>query len=351
MSRFRRAMRSERNGVACSLAAAIAVIGGFAAGCGSAPAPSSDNARRTQVVFSNLNAAILSISGTPDGEIIAVGADPKDGLGPYVLRYDGDSWRRLRSGAVGDLWWISVEMIDGSFYMAGTAGKILRYDPQSNEFQQFTLAGGSSMFGVWGTSAQDIWAVGGDLEAEFGGVIWHFDGNEWKLLEDGLPMLYKVWGRASDDAFAVGRLGTVLHFDGLNWTSMGSDTDEPLFTVHGNDSQLVASGGVGGAVLEELSHGTLVNRAAAGTVQMNGVFIGLDGQAVAVGRKASMVFRTPAGWEVQPLGIESQVDFHSVWVDREGGIWTVGGNLTSELNDGIVVYIGTKTVGRSAVVE
>src|SRR5262249_40895209 len=64
-----------------------------------------------KVILDNLPATLLSISGLPpeDGhnhggninyDVYAVGADPGDGRGPFVLRYDHDvaSWRRLDSG-------------------------------------------------------------------------------------------------------------------------------------------------------------------------------------------------------------------------------------------------------------
>ena len=311
---------------------------------------------KARIVFDQLNAAILSVSGTAADDIYAVGADPGDGLGPYVLHYNGQNWRRLESGASGALWWISVEMIGGSFYMAGTQGKVLRFTPADAEFEQFLLPGEPTLFGVWGSSPDDLWAVGGDPDDEdMGGGVWRFDGTAWAAQDlseaapAGLPMLYKVWGRDSNDVYIVGRSGAALHFDGEGWSRVICDTDRTLFTVHGNATQVVASGGVGDAVIAELEEGKFVNHATAGTFQMNGVFIPPAGGGVTVGSKASVAFRTQSGWELQDTGLESPRDLHAVWMDPDGGIWAVGGTLSAALGNGIIIYIGEALVASDVI--
>lgn len=304
-----------------------------------------------QVVFDQLKAAILSVSGTASDDVYAVGADPGDGLGPYVLHYDGAAWKRLVSGASGDLWWVSVNMIDGAFYMAGGEGKVLRYTPANGQFENLAVPGGPSLFGVWGSSSTDLWTVGGYLDdPDAGGVIARFDGQVWTELDlsgiapDGLPTLYKVWGRGPADVYAVGRRGLILHFDGASWSRVSNDTERTLFTIHGNDSEVVATGGAGKAVIAELSAGKFMNRADVDTVQMNGVFIPPQGSGVTVGNQVSVAFQTAAGWELQDIGVDVARDLHAVWLDPDGGIWTVGGNLTASLDQGIVLYMGDEVI-------
>jgi hypothetical protein len=336
-----------------ALGACIAALG-CAVGCASGPDDPAE--RSAQIVFGDLNPALLSVSGTAADDVYAVGADPGDGLGPYVLHYNGRGWRRLDTGTAGELWWISVEMIDGSFYMAGSEGKVLQYNPSSDEFEVTYLPDGLTMFGVWGTGRDDLWAVGGDLEnGDTGGAIWHFDGNAWTLEDvseaapEGLPTLFKVWGRSRDDVYAVGRQGRALHFDGERWTPVETDTAGPFFTVHGNATEVVASGGTGAAIISELSDGAFVNRAAAGTFRMSGVFIPQEGPGVCVGNETSMALRTPDGWELLDTGLDMQRDLHAVWVDPAGGIWAVGGNLSATLDSGILVYVGSDDIGTDVI--
>ncbi len=70
---------------------------------------------------------LLSVSGTSASDVYAVGTDPDDGLGPYVVHFDGQRWTRLNTAASGDLWWIATPMVGDSFFMAGAGGLILRY--------------------------------------------------------------------------------------------------------------------------------------------------------------------------------------------------------------------------------
>lgn len=326
---------------ACCFAA---VLGGQ---CGPTGFPVSGG----QLVFTNLNAALLSVTGTSATNVYVVGADPGDGRGPYVLHYDGQAWERLETGATGDLWWISVAPIGGSYYMVGSNGLILSFRPDTGEFLQHTAPTTDSVFGVWGADSDNIWAVGGDLEnQEGGGFIWRYDGDQWSAVDasaaigDKLPLLYKVWGRSASDVYAVGRTGLILHFDGNTWKQVATDTARTLFTVHGDETDVIAVGGLGDAVIEELEGDAFVNRAPANLLQVNGIYVRGLGEAVAAGNDGTIVKRSAAGWNAVITGFSTTRDFHGAWMDPEGGIWAVGGNLGASLNNGMIAYVGARTI-------
>jgi len=315
-------------------------------------------------VLQNLPGALLSITGTSAADVYTVGADANDGTGPLVLHYNGQAWQRLSTGVAGGLWWISVTPIDGDFYLAGNEGLILRYTPSTGAFQtQATPDSRQTLFGIWGSDSAHIWAVGGDLSnPDAGGVVWRFDGATWHddttIVEAhpaGIPILYKVWGRSANDLYICGRLGSVFHYDGTQWTQVNVDTggldaqDLPLFTVHGNATQVVASGGVLSGVIYELEGDTFENRAGPGLLQMNGVFLQTDGTGVAVGVGGTVAFRGVSGWQLQHPGLNTPLDLHGAWIDPDGGVWAVGGNLTTTLDQGMVVYGGTATVGSTVL--
>lgn len=312
--------------------------------------------RLTQVLRGR-PAALLSITGSSAEDVYTVGADPGDGFGPYVLRYNGVRWRRLETNASGDLWWISVTPIDGVYYLAGANGLILRFDPSNESFEQMTTPGTALLFGVWGTDSTHIWAVGGDPSNEDqGGVVWRYDGTQWtvdtnfaRVRPEGIPTLYKVWGRSENDVYVVGRLGVIFHFDGVRWSQLESNSIRPLFTVHGNDDIAVAVGGVNDGVILEQDAVAFVDRSMPGTLQMNGVFVAPDGKAVAVGVAGALALRTEEGWQVRDTGLDTILDFHSTWIDPEGGIWAVGGLLSGELTQGMLAYGGARTIGSEIV--
>jgi len=310
-------------------------------------------------ILQNLSAALLSITGTSAADVYAVGADANDGTGPMVLHYDGQTWQRLTTGATGGLWWISVTPIDGDFYTAGGAGLILRYTPATGAFQtQVTPSSTPTLFGIWGSDASHIWAVGGDLtKQDTGGMVWRYDGKTWgvdttlaNFRPAGVPTLYKVWGRNDSDLYISGRLGLVLHFDGTQWAQVNVDANDtdlrdlPLFTVHGNATQVAATGGFLNGVIYELAGTTFENRAPLGMPQMNGIFLRPDGTGVAVGVGGAVAFRDANGWTLQRPGLSTPLDLHAAWVDPDGGVWAVGGDL-SNLDHGMVVYGGTAAVG------
>jgi hypothetical protein len=332
---------SLRNIAATLLASAALML----TGCAGAPPDGSGSS--AQLVFNGLNAAILSVAGTAADDVYAVGADVDDGLGPYVLHYNGAQWRRLANKLEGHLWWISVEPIDGAFYLAGTLGKVVRFTSATESFELLETPGEQTFFGVWGTASDSIWAVGGDENDEDrGGVILHFDGTAFTevdvsaIVPDGLPIMYKVWGRAADDVYMVGRLGVILHFDGADWSVVPSDTTRTLFTVHGDATRTMATGGFADAVIVEESGDEFTDTAPPGTPQMNGVHVPAVGAAVVVGNDASVAFRTADGWDVREGLFSTTRDFHACWVDPDGGVWAVGGDLSVSLSDGIVAHIG-----------
>lgn len=308
-------------------------------------------------VLDELPSALLSVSGTSPADVLVVGGDPNDGLGPLVLHYQGDHWERLATGASGDLWWVSVTPIDGDFYMAGDGGLILQYHPGDGTFVRHESPGNEILFGIWGSSASDLWAVGGDRSDEDrGGVIWHFDGSEWSVSDlagvrpEGVPTLHKVWGRAADNIYAVGRAGVVVHFDGERWSPVPNGSVRPLFTVHGNASLTAASGGAFSGALVEEDGASFVDRSPAGLMQMNGVFVPPDGRAVAVGFEGGITLRKSDGWQIADSGLDTILDFHGTWIDPQGGVWAVGGDL-ADMTEGILAYGGKETIGTEVFVS
>ncbi len=301
-------------------------------------------------VLQNLPGALLSISGTAPNDVYAVGADAHDGKGPYVLHYDGSTWNRLDSGvASGNLWWISVTPIDGDFYIAGDNGVILQFDPSSGKFTRAATPDNTvQLYGIWGTAANDLWAVGADAQTQ--AVVWHFDGMMWSAQDvsnvvhpvpsNDPTTLFKVWGTSATDVYAVGQTGLIIHYDGQKWSLIAVVPTVDLFTVHGSGSQLVAVGGfVASGVILEQSGASFVDHAPSGAPEMNGVFVSPNGNVVTVGVGLSVATGDSSGWRLIDDGANEIRDFHGTWVDSQDGIWAVGGNLSSgNMNNGILSY-------------
>src|SRR5258705_12876346 len=103
------------------------------------------------------------------------------------------------------------------------------------------------LFGIWGTSTSDVWAVGNN------GTILHYNGTSWSSVSSGTSeFLFGIWGTSTSDVWAVGDNGTILHYNGASWSSIGSATTDHLAGVWGAGASSVWA--VGG--YRTINHGT-----------------------------------------------------------------------------------------------
>ncbi|MBO6934148.1 MAG: hypothetical protein JJ863_04215 [Deltaproteobacteria bacterium] len=99
----------------------------------------------------------------------------------------------------------------------------------------------SHFMDVHGTSASDVWVVGGGRAAS------HWDGESWTTYDTGGGRnLRAVWAVARDDVWAVGEGGVIVHFDGSSWSRVETGTEALLFDVwaSGDDVWVVGDEGL-----------------------------------------------------------------------------------------------------------
>jgi hypothetical protein len=202
--------------------------------------------------------------------------------------------------------------------------------------------GSATVYGIWGTSPADLWAVGGNVTE--GAFAWRYDGAEWSEAEGFPPVLvrsaslFKVWGSAADDVWLVGTGGVILQYDGERLTQVVSGTTRDLFTVNGNGQRVVAVGGFGSGVIVENDGSGWQDVTPQGTPQVVGVWLGEDA-SYAVGVEGAVLQREDGAWKELQTGIRVPGALHSVWVDSAGGVWAVGGHvLSSPLVDGVIIH-------------
>lgn len=299
------------------------------------------------VVAEGHPAAFLSVWGSTAADVWAVGADA--GGGPAVVHYDGSAWAAVDTGTRGDLWWVTSAGGD-TVWMGGADGRVLRHARGSGVTEEHVLDPALTVFGVWAAADDDVWAVGGDIDASGdASQVWHWDGAAWARAT--LPpaataalAIYKVWGRSSTDVWAVGTGGVGLHWDGAAWSTFDTGTTRNLYTIHGTDVALWAVGGFGTGTLVTSSGGAWTDETPDLAPQLNG--IDASGPApLAVGSQGSVYTRGADGWAADPRGAVTAYDLHSVWGDPDGGVWAVGGKLASfPLDNGIVAYGGDAVV-------
>lgn len=328
-------------GLAALLAALSALAGCSDDGKDSAAESTPVVAAPMTVVGQNLPSAALSVWGRSATDVYVVGAD--NGAGPLVSHYDGTAWTPLSGASAGDIWW--VRDAGASTWMAGAGGRVLQVE--GGTLREEVLDPTLTFFGIWGATADDVWAVGGNIDAGGPSGVWHYDGSTWSqaTLPSGgaaAGALYKVWGTAADDVWAVGTSGAGIHWDGDAWSDFSTGSSRNLFTVHGAGGNVYAVGGYStGTLVESIGGGAFADVTPDLSPQLNGVYAAGDGTVVAVGGLGSVYWRGASGWTADPREPATVQDLHATWIDPDGGVWAVGGHLVGRpLDQGVVLYDG-----------
>lgn len=295
-------------------------------------------------VATHERAAFMSVGGSAD-EVWAVGAQPDPVEPGVILRYRGGGWESLDSGQEHPMWWVH-DFEDGPTFVGGGGATVLEIEGDEATRTETPPFFGHTVFGLWGASPDDLWAVGGVANRE--GFAWHYDGDAWSVSDlpadlpraaDGeIPALFKVWGRSPDDVWAVGDLGTVLHYDGDGWSLVPAETNDTLFTVYGNEDEVFAVGGLAEGVVLRGDEDGLQDDTPSGAPLLQGLTVddrdrvwtaGADGYAARLER---------GQWREIDLGYErAPQSVHALWSNERGEIFTAGGTVISpSLDDGSV---------------
>ncbi len=330
---------------------AMALLAGAAAACsGGDPTTPPASAEEWVVLQEDLDSALISVWGSAEDDVWAVGSDR--GNGPLIVHWDGESLTTMDSGASGDLWWV-FGFADGPVFMGGAEGNILRY--QDGVFSPTTTPSSNvTVFGLWGTSADDMWAVGGADGGADGAFAWRLEGDAWALAPEfpseltADKALWKAWGSAADDVWMVGTAGVAVHWDGTSFETTNVGSGESLFTVHCADGRFVAVGGSATGLVYENDGSGWQRVDNEPLYALNGIQVVDAGHGYAVGRFGAFVEEQGGEW-VEASGPDTIRTLHAIWADPAGGLWTVGGELdVRPLVSGVLAYRG-KNVPKGAM--
>jgi len=165
------------------------------------------------------------------------------GLGGTIIYYlSGTAWEQMSSITTNDLYGVWGTADD--LFAVGLGGTILHYSVYDGEWWSMSSPTANDLRGVWGSASDDVFAVGDS------GIIVHYNGTEWSVMTSGTANdLRSVWGSAPDDVFAVGGAGTIVHYNGTEWSAMTSGTVNELDGVWGSGSNDVFAVGNAGTIL------------------------------------------------------------------------------------------------------
>jgi len=320
------------------------------AGCGGGGGTSSTNNHPWALVAQSQPTALLSVSGTSATDVWVVGGDPRDGTGPVVEHYNGTAWTKLDAGVRNvDFWWVHA-FDDGSVFMTGTNGTIVRY--QNGAFTTMSTPGTAVVFGLWGNSSSDVWAVGGNSGGGAGAFAWRSDGTSWTndtdvpsdLVTGGT--IWKVDGISANDLWMSATNGMTLHWDGTTLTETpipaAQQEQSSLTSIAGNSKRFVTAGGAfEGVVYENTGTGWGASQVPAGGMLLTGVTLSEDdSDGYAVGQFGTIMRRGANGWADDHDAV-TQANLHAVWIDPSGNGWAVGGEFdTIPTKQGVLIFKG-----------
>jgi hypothetical protein len=157
---------------------------------------------------------------------------------------------------------------------------------------------------VWGSSSTNIWTIGAFWDFRNGS--YHYDGNNWTQVPTGVSVaLWDIWGTGPSNVYAVGELGTVLRYNGAQWTTQSNiPTNESLNAIWGSSATDIFAVGDCGTVIH--FDGTSWTAQASGATQnLYGVW-GFSGSSVyAVGALGTIVHYDGTSWtpETSPTSL------------------------------------------------
>jgi hypothetical protein len=152
---------------------------------------------------------------TPDGFV---------GHNQFVRAGAGEEWVPIEgAGTVYGIWgssatdiWLVVDNSGTNPWQKGMTLHGTGSTPNTLVFAPVDSQTASGLVAVWGSSADDVWAVGEH------GAIRHITpgAKRWEVVPSPTKTsLQAIWGSGPGDIWAVGVGGTILHYDGTAWTS------------------------------------------------------------------------------------------------------------------------------------
>ena len=139
-------------------------------------------------------------------------------------------------------------------YAVACDGTIFNYNGLASAWIRMTTPGGvSALYGVYGSSSSDVYAVGAN------GVVPHNaaagPSSNWTTQTSNTSVtLRSVWADSpgtgyTADAYAVGDNGTVQHYNGSKWINMPAPVTTRFRSIYGTSATNVYVAGDNGVVL------------------------------------------------------------------------------------------------------
>jgi hypothetical protein len=275
---------------------------------------------------------LLNVGGPAPDDLYAVGGSPEgDGV---MMHFDGSTWSPVTlPGGTPLLNWVHA-FGPNDIFSVGNGGTVIRYDGTS----WTTIDSGvdRNLWGVWGASPDDVWAVGGNGMEDGQATIIRFDGSTWSPVT--MPTLerprvfawFKVWGTSASDVWIVGQRGAVVHWDGSALTEHLVGADQDLISLWGTGpDNVVAIGGRGNGIVAAWDGTSWRSESLAPLLGLNGIWMRDDGKAHVVGLRGTTAILDVATFDYEEIYADTMLDLHAIYAVGGSPLVAVGGSLAS----------------------
>jgi hypothetical protein len=183
---------------------------------------------------------------------------------------------------------------------------------------------GHDLYGIWGSSATDIWAVG------YSGEAVHYDGATWTSSQPTLITLRGIWGSSASDIWAVGYFGTVIHYDGAAWAKPTPPTSHNLWGIWGSSASNIWTVGFNGTVMHY--DGSQWIKSTSPTSHELYAIHGCSASDVwAVGKFGTVIHFNGSGW-AEVSSAPTYGNLTAVWCSPSGDVWIGGESVIFSRN-------------------
>jgi hypothetical protein len=296
-------------------------------------------------LFDDLDGPVLSAWGLDASHVFFVGE------GGLVIERRGGSFLRHRVPTEESLWWVWGSALD-DVLVGGEGGTLLHFDGRDWRTIDAGLDALETVWGIWGVGNRRF-VVGGRARTNGPGFLVEGDGSGFQRVATLQQNLYKVWGRNAQEVYVVGGDSSLFAFadgalDEFDLGAFGENAD-PLFTVAGNASTVMAVGGITSGLAFE-ARGADFEAVPLETSGLNGVSVSAGGTVVVAGLFGTVRERNAAGW--QDFDLFSERHYHAA-LAFDDGAYAVGGDLlrSGKGRRGLVIARGAARVDAAELEE
>jgi hypothetical protein len=192
-----------------------------------------------------------------------------DGTAWTLFRYDGTSVAAkglgdfdtpARSYSLQAVWGTAANNV----FAVGDSGMVLRYN--GTAWTRMTTPTTARLTDVWGSGASDVYATTAS------GQLIRFNGSTWATVAavQAPGALHGVWGTAANNVYAVGDGGLVYRYNGSAWQRIRLPTRSALYAVGGTSASNLFVGGADGALYRYSGSAWIPEKALNGTSLVRG---------------------------------------------------------------------------------